>query len=530
MGFAFRLCFFVVLFLALTVSGWAQTAYELPRTQVFQLTDTNTQRTYALYVQVPPHYARQPQQDFPLVLMTDAAYSFPLISGAARLPMNTGKMQPAILVGLSYEQGFNGQQSRVRDYTISEHSAWPNETGGAKQHARFIAEQVLPYLANEFRMSAKERTFVGHSLGGLFGGYLLARYPDAFDNYILSSPSFWYNDGALFDFDFTATEASKKVLINIGANENDGEHAMLDDARQFYEKLLLETRKNVQPKLNIVAGSDHETAFPAGVTAGLAWILKPPSTATNSFAPVEHYDIEYEIAGSGEQVIFLEAGGGSPLSDWDPVFDALAQEARVIRYARVGNGNSTQVRQHMLSSDYARHARQLLDYLDIEQPVIYVAHSYGGSVAREFAAAYPDRLKALMLLDPSSEHDVDVLRAIDLDKGNQEIAAIKLDDMKNHMSNQYLDFWSKRPLPDYPEIKDMPVTVIASIKQMPDPPNLFFTDAGRKLWGAQWQSWAEAFPQGKAILTAESGHFVQFDQPALVIAEVKALLERTNNH
>lgn len=73
--------------------------------------------------------------------------------------------------------------------------------------------------------------------------------------------------------------------------------------------------------------------------------------------------------------------------------------------------------------------------------------------------------KPLLLLDPSSEHDVDILREIDLEQGNKEITQIKLDDMSSGMSNSYLDFWSKRPLPDYPQIKDIPVTVITSIKK-----------------------------------------------------------------
>ncbi|MAD54731.1 MAG: alpha/beta hydrolase, partial [Idiomarinaceae bacterium] len=94
------------------------------------------------------------------------------------------------------------------------------------------------------------------------------------------------------------------------------------------------------------------------------------------------------------------------------------------------------------------------------------------------------------------------------------------------MSNQYLDFWSKRPLPDYPEIKDMPVTVIASVRTVENPPNLFFTEQGRKMWGELWQAWANAFPQGKSVLTEKSGHFVQFDEPDLVLSELLALMQR----
>ena len=248
------------------------------------------------------------------------------------------------------------------------------------------------------------------------------------------------------------------------------------------------------------------------------------SAAESQFVKVKEFELEYQIAGNGKHIVLLEAGASSAMTDWDPVFKQITQYATVIRYSRVGNGNSTQIKRHFTSLDYAEHAKHLLEKLNINSPVIYVAHSYGGSVARDFAAAYPNRIKGMLLLDPSSEHDVDILRAIDLEKGNKEIAQIKLDDMAKGMSNNYLDFWSKRPLPDYPQIKDIPVTVIVSVKTMQNPPNLFFTDKGRQLWGEHWQNWAQAFPQGRAVQTVNSGHFVQFDEPELVLTELEKLI------
>lgn len=245
---------------------------------------------------------------------------------------------------------------------------------------------------------------------------------------------------------------------------------------------------------------------------------------------VNDFELEYEIAGSGKHTVLLEAGAGAGMTDWDPVFNRIAEHATVIRYSRVGNGNSTAIKRHFTSRDYADYASELLTKLAVKQPVIVVAHSYGGSIARDFAAAYPQQIKALLMLDPSSEHDVDILRAINLEQGNREIAQIKLDDMAEGMSNQYLDFWSKRPLPNYPQIKDMPVTVITSVKQVKEPANLFFTDQGRQMWGELWQGWASAFPQGKAVLTVKSGHYVQFDEPELVVAELVGLLQKLDKN
>ncbi|WP_444884005.1 alpha/beta fold hydrolase [Microbulbifer sp. PSTR4-B] len=243
--------------------------------------------------------------------------------------------------------------------------------------------------------------------------------------------------------------------------------------------------------------------------------------------PVGEYRIEYEIKGSGKAILLLEAGGSAGMSDWNPIYDRLAEHARVIRYSRVGNGNSTAIKKHFSSEDYAQGAKALLEALGVKEKVTYIAHSYGAHVARTFAAQYPERMAALMLIEPSSEHDVDIMRSLNLELAEEQIAQVKLDDMKNGMSNQYLDFWSKRPLPDYPQIPDIPVTVIASIKKYDNPPLLFFTDEARDRWGELHSNWAKAFPRGKAVLTEKSYHYPQNDEPDMVLNEILALISRT---
>lgn len=197
-------------------------------------------------------------------------------------------------------------------------------------------------------------------------------------------------------------------------------------------------------------------------------------SADISFIKVKGYDVEYEIKGSGQHIVFLEAGGSAGLSDWDPIFESLAKQTQVIRYSRIGNGGSEKIKKNYTSEEYAQEAFLLLAALRINQPVVYVAHSYGAYIARRFSSAYPDKVSALMLIEPASEHDVDIMRKIDLELAEKQIAQVKLDDLANGMSNQYLDFWSKRPLPDYPEIPNIPVTVIASTKKFENPTLLFF--------------------------------------------------------
>ena len=252
------------------------------------------------------------------------------------------------------------------------------------------------------------------------------------------------------------------------------------------------------------------------------------SLAEVKFVKVKNFDVEHEIRGNGQHIVLLEAGGSSALSDWDPIFEALSEHATVIRYSRIGNGNSTKIKKNYSSEEYALEASLLLDALGIEQPVVFVAHSYGAYIARRFAATYQDRISGLVLIEPASEHDVDIMRKIDLALAEQQIAQVKLDDLANGMSNQYLDFWSKRPLPDFPQIPDIPVTVIASTKKYKDPELLFFTDQARLMWGQLHTDWANAFPRGKAVLTDKSYHYPQRDEPELVVTEIVDLLSRIN--
>ncbi|MBQ4833678.1 alpha/beta hydrolase [Pseudoalteromonas sp. MMG010] len=248
--------------------------------------------------------------------------------------------------------------------------------------------------------------------------------------------------------------------------------------------------------------------------------------AKSSYVTVNGYDVEYEMTGNGKHTVFLEAGGSAGLSDWNPIFESLTKKTRVIRYSRIGNGGSEQIMKNYSSEEYAEEARLVLEALNIKTPVVYVAHSYGAYIARRFAATYPEWVSGLMLIEPASEHDVDIMRRIDLAKAEKEIAQVKLDDMTNGMSNQYLDFWSKQPLPDYPEIPNIPVTVIASIKKYENPLLLFFTDEAREMWGELHTEWANEFPKGKTVLTNKSYHFPQNDEPDMVVREIIELLDK----
>ncbi|WP_425468843.1 hypothetical protein [Paraglaciecola mesophila] len=88
-------------------------AYTIPRSEVVELEEPISKRVYPLFIKLPRSYRTNKSKDYPVIYLTDAPYSFPLVSGATRFPMNSGTMEEAIIVGISYSKGSKGASSRV---------------------------------------------------------------------------------------------------------------------------------------------------------------------------------------------------------------------------------------------------------------------------------------------------------------------------------------------------------------------------------------------------------------------------------
>lgn len=253
----------------------ASAAYEIPRSIVIELKEQSSDRVYPVFIQLPASYTSQTDRVYPVIYLTDAHYSFPLVSGAVRFPMNSGVMQQAIIVAVSYEQGSKGASSRVRDYTPSKAKVWQQETGNAKGHMAFIRDTVFPFIEQNYRGSNTNRTFVGNSLGGLFGAYMLFTEPELFSNYILGSPSVWFDNNMILAVTAVKPKAVIRVYISVGEYETPvyGEgQDMLAGAKQLSDKILALDSGNIDMRFSVVPGASHATAFPTTAIQGLDWI------------------------------------------------------------------------------------------------------------------------------------------------------------------------------------------------------------------------------------------------------------------
>ena len=101
------------------------------------------------------------------------------------------------------------------------------------------------------------------------------------------------------------------------------------------------------------------------------------------------------------QVVVMLHGGTVPLWTWELQVPALVDAGfRVLSYDMFGRGYSDRPAVVYDRALYRRQLGQLLDSLDVAQPVDLVGTSFGGAVAVDFAMHRPDRLRRIALIAP----------------------------------------------------------------------------------------------------------------------------------
>ncbi len=263
--------------------------FTLPRSQVFELEDPLSQRRYQIAVQLPKSPAKLATA--PQVYLLDAPYAFPIVTGAMRFPVNSGAMEDALVIGIGYALGDKGQASRVRDYTPTRDNDWKLTTGGAAAHANFIEQVLFDEIARRFVSAGQganstqtpRRIFIGNSLGGLFGGWLIQARPELFDDYILGSPSVWFDNEAVLKSTVAPIADSKplrpgRVFIAVGSAELPPaqRHDMVAGARKLKARLSALPRRQLEIKYLEIPEADHSMAFLTSAIHGLSWLLGRP--------------------------------------------------------------------------------------------------------------------------------------------------------------------------------------------------------------------------------------------------------------
>jgi predicted alpha/beta superfamily hydrolase len=282
-------------FMSSLASAAVPTPYVLDDTEVRDVHASALNRDYQVFVALPDSY-RSSNRRYPVVFVVDANYAFPVARGIAQRLAKHAGLEEAIVVGLSYGKGDSPVYSRRRDYTpsmprgqyVSDMPGRSAAFGEAHAYGRFIAADVFPLIAANYRADMNRKIFVGHSYGSLLGLQLLLSEPGTFDHYILGSPSLWFDQGVMFDREQAYAQAHKdmpaSVFFGIGGRETlakdrkrsrSEENAdMVADLCDFDAALKSHRYPNLKSQLEVFADEDHASVFPLVLTHGLRAYLK----------------------------------------------------------------------------------------------------------------------------------------------------------------------------------------------------------------------------------------------------------------
>lgn len=254
----------------------------IPRSQTFLFESESLGRSYQIEVKLPPGYTlpENAERRYPVLYLNDATYNFQTAAGVTHYPMNYGTVEPFILVGVGYEAGADPVDSRIRDYTPSVDATFARETGGAEPYLGFFENELIPEIETRYRADPQRRVLGGHSLGGLFGAYVLFERPGLFEGYILSSPSFWFDEREAWNIEAAYADGHDdlegRVYVSIGGLEHPNRpggpaNDMVADVFEFERRLLSRNYEGLEIRATSVEGANHETVFPTVLMNGVLW-------------------------------------------------------------------------------------------------------------------------------------------------------------------------------------------------------------------------------------------------------------------
>jgi ferri-bacillibactin esterase len=233
------------------------------------------------------------------VLVTDANGLFGMSVDTVRLMQLPGLLPSVLIVGIGYPRAATIRDTvaiRARDLTPTRSAC--DGSGGGDAFLRFIRRELLPWVEQRFPSSLGDIVYFGHSLGGLFGVHALLDDVPAFDRFIISSPSLWWDHYVEFEREERRASSHSglvaTVYFGIGAEETDEGRRreainlpaddpakpppthldMVDDLVRFADRLGARRYPNLELELAVFPDEFHATVPAAVLSHGLRHLFR----------------------------------------------------------------------------------------------------------------------------------------------------------------------------------------------------------------------------------------------------------------
>jgi pimeloyl-ACP methyl ester carboxylesterase len=231
------------------------------------------------------------------------------------------------------------------------------------------------------------------------------------------------------------------------------------------------------------------------------------------------HNLQFLVGGQGSPAVIFEGGFGTGIASWSRVQKDVAAFAQTVSYDRAGLGQSDPGPKPRSAKQIATELHVALQKSGIKPPYVMVGHSFGGIYVRVFADMYPTEVVGMVLIDPSQESFNDWLTKTQPDRLKAAEANIAKAGEGVQAEFASVDTsYSQARVAKVP--KGIPVTLLTATEDDS------ISAEARKLWIEKHKEWLATVPGGKHIVVEKASHFIQAQQPALVIEAIKQVAKQ----
>jgi len=233
----------------------------------FILHSKDIEDDFKITVCLPIDYEKSSDK-YPVVYVLDANIFYEIFKGTANLLQFGEEIPKIIVVGIGYPDESKHFTLRDRDYL---HSKSPESelSGGANLFYDFLTDKIMKHIDVNYRVS--ESVLFGDSYSGLFALYALFQTSNPFSKYIIGSPSIYYDDLSILEYE-KKSNINAQVFLGVGALEAIYEPAfanMVGNVEMIYNKLNDRIDPELRVKMYIFDNETHLSVIPSIMSRGL---------------------------------------------------------------------------------------------------------------------------------------------------------------------------------------------------------------------------------------------------------------------
>jgi pimeloyl-ACP methyl ester carboxylesterase len=241
--------------------------------------------------------------------------------------------------------------------------------------------------------------------------------------------------------------------------------------------------------------------------------------------------LHIHCAGEGIPAVIFDSGAGSDGTTWDAVMPGVQSFTRACVYDHAGSGYSGPAGKPHTSQQMAGELHALLTAAGVRVPYVLVGHSFGGLNARMFESQYPAEVVGLVLIDASTEWLVRMWSRL-LSPEMTRLVEESLRDRRDGINREAFLESAEQVRTASRSLGTMPLVVLThGVPFSPDPGMSVDVAASIERDLQEQQVWLASLSSNSVhVVATKSGHFVQRQNPKLVIAGVRQTVEAVRTH